>query len=406
MNLSYFISKRISKEEKYSFSASIHVISIVSIALGLATMIMAFIILFGFKSVIREKLVSFGAHFQITRFSLSNSFEQDPISINEVFPENNEEYDYIDHVQRYAYKGGLLRTDDEVYGVLIKGVGEDFEKDRFNKNMVKGRFINYPDSGYTPEVVISKKISNALQLDTGSNVVVVFIHEGRTRYRRLDVRGIYDTGMEEFDETIILGDLKMIQNLNNWPDSLVGGVEVFIKDYNKLDQVGDQLYEKIGYDLYLDKITDQYREVFDWLSLINQNVYIFLGVILFVACFNMISALLILIMERTQMIGILKAIGATNKQIRVIFMTNGLILIAKGLFWGNLIGIGLGALQYYFKLFPLDPENYYMSYVPIEWNWTVILLLNLLTLFIVGMALLIPTYVISRISPIKSIRFD
>ena len=406
MNLSYFISKRISKEEKYSFSASIHVISIVSIALGLATMIMAFIILFGFKSVIREKLVSFGAHFQITRFSLSNSFEQDPISINEVFPENNEEYDYIDHVQRYAYKGGLLRTDDEVYGVLIKGVGEDFEKDRFNKNMVKGRFINYPDSGYTPEVVISKKISNALQLDTGSNVVVVFIHEGRTRYRRLDVRGIYDTGMEEFDETIILGDLKMIQNLNNWPDSLVGGVEVFIKDYNKLDQVGDQLYEKIGYDLYLDKITDQYREVFDWLSLINQNVYIFLGVILFVACFNMISALLILIMERTQMIGILKAIGATNKQIRVIFMTNGLMLIAKGLFWGNLIGIGLGALQYYFKLFPLDPENYYMSYVPIEWNWTVILLLNLLTLFIVGMALLIPTYVISRISPIKSIRFD
>ena len=377
-----------------------------SIALGLATMIMAFIILFGFKSVIREKLVSFGAHFQITRFSLSNSFEQDPISINEVFPENNEEYDYIDHVQRYAYKGGLLRTDDEVYGVLIKGVGEDFEKDRFNKNMVKGRFINYPDSGYTPEVVISKKISNALQLDTGSNVVVVFIHEGRTRYRRLDVRGIYDTGMEEFDETIILGDLKMIQNLNNWPDSLVGGVEVFIKDYNKLDQVGDQLYEKIGYDLYLDKITDQYREVFDWLSLINQNVYIFLGVILFVACFNMISALLILIMERTQMIGILKAIGATNKQIRVIFMTNGLMLIAKGLFWGNLIGIGLGALQYYFKLFPLDPENYYMSYVPIEWNWTVILLLNLLTLFIVGMALLIPTYVISRISPIKSIRFD
>ncbi len=406
MNLSYFISKRISKEEKYSFSASIHVISIVSIALGLATMIMAFIILFGFKSVIREKLVSFGAHFQITRFSLSNSFEQDPISINEVFPENNEEYDYIDHVQRYAYKGGLLRTDDEVYGVLIKGVGEDFEKDRFNKNMVKGRFINYPDSGYSPEVVISKKISNALQLDTGSNVVVVFIHEGRTRYRRLDVRGIYDTGMEEFDETIILGDLKMIQNLNNWPDSLVGGVEVFIKDYNKLDQVGDQLYEKIGYDLYLDKITDQYREVFDWLSLINQNVYIFLGVILFVACFNMISALLILIMERTQMIGILKAIGATNKQIRVIFMTNGLMLIAKGLFWGNLIGIGLGALQYYFKLFPLDPENYYMSYVPIEWNWTVILLLNLLTLFIVGMALLIPTYVISRISPIKSIRFD
>jgi lipoprotein-releasing system permease protein len=379
---------------------------VASIALGLATMIVAFLILFGFRSVIRDKLVSFGAHFQITRFSLTNSFEGDPISVNDVFLDGTGELDFIDHMQRYAYKAGLLRTEDEVYGVFLKGVGEDFDFSRFSQNMVAGGFINFPDSGNSNDVVMSRKIANSLMLDTGDNVIIVFVQDGRTRYRRLDIRGIYDTGMEEFDDRIILGDIKMIQRLNDWPDTLVGGIEIFIKDFNQLDKAEDELFDHVGYNLYVEKITDQYREVFDWLSLINQNVYIFLGIILFVACFNMISALLILIMERTQMIGILKAVGAANKQIRSIFMANGFLLIGKGLLLGNIIGIGFGALQYYFRIFPLDPENYYMSYVPIEWNFLTIFLLNLLTLVIVGSALMIPTFIISRISPIKSIRFD
>jgi lipoprotein-releasing system permease protein len=323
LNLSYFISKRISKAEKSSFSATIHVVSVVSIALGLATMIMAFLILFGFKSTIREKLISFGAHFQITRFSLTNSYEGDPMSINEVFIDNGPK-DFIEHVQRYANKAGLLRTEDEVYGVLLKGVGDDFDQERFSQNMVAGTFIQFPDSGYSNDVVMSRKIAKALRLDTNDNVIMVFVQEGRTRYRRLDIRGIYDTGMEEFDDRIILGDIRMIQQLNAWPDTLVGGVEIFIKDFSQIEKMEEALFEEVGYNLYVEKITDQYREVFDWLALINQNVYIFLAIILFVACFNMISALLILIMERTQMIGILKALGATNKQVRSIFMSNGL----------------------------------------------------------------------------------
>jgi lipoprotein-releasing system permease protein len=406
LNLFYFISKRISKAEKSSFSATIHTVSVASIALGLATMIMSFLILFGFKSTIREKLVSFGAHFQITRFSLASSYERDPISINEVFL-SNEKPDFIEHVQSYAYKAGLLRTEEEVYGVLLKGVGEDFALDRFSQNMVAGQFVQFPDSGYSNDVVMSRKIANALQLDTGDNVVIVFIQDdGRARFRRLDIRGIYDTGMEEFDDRIILGDIKMIQRLNDWPDTLVGGVEVFIRDYGQIDEAEELLFDEVGYNLYVEKVTDQYREVFDWLALINQNVYIFLAIILGVACFNMISALLILIMERTQMIGILKAVGATNKQIRSIFMSNGLLLIGKGLLFGNIIGIGLGALQYYFRIIPLDPENYYMSFVPIEWNFLTIFLLNFLTLLVVGGALMIPTFILSRVSPIKSIRFD
>lgn len=406
MNLSYFISKRISKAEKGSFSSTIHTVSVVSISLGLATMIVAFLILFGFKREIREKLVSFGAHFQISQFTLSNAIDHDPISINHVFAKEPKEYDFIDHVQKFAYKPGLLRTRDEVYGAMLKGVGEDFDFERFRQNMVEGRFIQFEDSGYSSETVISRKIANTLQLSVGSDVIMMFIHSDQTRYRRLQVAGIYDTGMEEFDDKIILGDLALIQNLNQWADSLVGGLEVYIKDFNQLDKAEEKLFDEVGYNLYVEKITDAYMEVFDWLALINQNVYIFLAIILFIACFNMVSALLILIMERTQMIGVLKAMGADNRQIRNIFMNNGVALVFKGLLWGNVVGIGFGVLQDYFQIFPLDPENYYMSYVPIEWSWLTIAGLNLLTLVIVGSALMIPTVIISRIDPIKSIRFD
>lgn len=404
MNLSYFISKRINKADKNSFSATIHTVAVVSIGLGLATMIMSFLILFGFKGAIRDKLVSFGAHFQVTRFAFNNS-NQNPISTENDFYQSATEYEFIDHIQQYAYKAGLLKTDEEVYGVILKGVGPEFAYDRFKQNMVEGRFIQFPDSGYSNQVVVSKKIANALRLETGSELVMFFVQEP-PRYRRLEIAGIYDTGMEEFDEKIILGDIGLIRRLNNWADTLAGGFEVYIKDFEKLEKAEERLVEELGYHLYVEKVTDQYVEIFDWLALINQNVYIFLTIILFVACFNMVSVLLILIMERTQMIGILKALGATNAQIRNIFVSNGLLLIGKGLFWGNLIGIGLGLLQYHFNIFPLDPENYYMSYVPIEWDLPTIILLNLLTLLIVGLVLLIPTVVISRIHPIKAIRFD
>jgi len=212
--------------------------------------------------------------------------------------------------------------------------------------------------------------------------------------------------MEEFDEKIVVGDIKIIQQLNDWRASLVGTLEIFIDDFDKINEAEDKLFELTGYDLFVDKITDKHVEIFDWLSLIGRNVTILLSLILFVACFNMVSILLILIMERTQMIGVLKAIGATNKLIRWIFIINGMRLIAWGLVWGNVIGIGLGYIQYKFQLIPLDPENYYMNYVPIKWDWYAIIGLNIMTFAIVSIVLLIPTLIISRIDPIKSIRFD
>jgi len=239
----------------------------------------------------------------------------------------------------------------------------------------------------------------------GEALQAVFIQEN-IRRRKLEVVGIYDTGMEDFDEKIIIGDISLIQKLNGWDENMVGGFELFVDDFNNLDYYVDQVFEMVGYDYYLQSVKDRYLEIFDWLSLINQNVYIFLVIILFVASFNMISVLLILIMERTQMIGTLKALGATNRQIRNIFINNGLILVFKGLLWGNLIGIGLCALQFNLQLIPLDPENYYMNYVPIEWDWLTIFLLNLLTFTIVAVVLLLPALFISRISPVRSIRFD
>lgn len=405
MNLSYFISKRINRADPNSFSATIHKVAIASIAIGLAILLLSFLIMFGFKSTIREKIVSFGAHLQITSYNTTNSYETAPVSTTNSFYQNIDSIDFISHQQVFAYKAGLLNHDEEVYGFLMKGVGEGFNVDQFEENMIEGRFISFADTASNEEIVVSKRIANALQVEVNDEVQAVFIQEN-IRRRKLVVVGIYDTGMEDFDDKRIFGNISLIQRLNGWEDDMVGGFELFVDDFDQLDYYQEQIFNRIGYDYYVRSVKDIYLEIFDWLALINQNVYIFLVIILFVASFNMISVLLILIMERTQMIGTLKALGSTNKQIRDIFVSNGLMLVFKGLLWGNIIGVGFCALQYYFQIIPLDPENYYMSYVPIEWDLLSIFLLNLLTFIIVAMVLLLPALFISRISPVRSIRFD
>ncbi len=405
MNLSYFISKRINKADTNSFSATIHKVAIASIAIGLAILILSFLIMFGFRSTIREKIVSFGAHLQLTSYNTANSYETAPVSTQSNFYQNINTIDFISHHQVFAYKAGLLNHEEEVYGFVMKGVGDNFNFSQFDENLVKGQFISFADTAKNDQIVVSTKIANALKIDIGDRIQAVFIQEN-IRRRPLQVVGIYDTGMEDFDDKFIFGQISLIQRLNDWEDHMVGGFELFVKDFDNLKYYEEQIFEVAGYDYYIQSIKDRYLEIFDWLSLINQNVYIFLVIILFVASFNMISVLLILIMERTQMIGTLKALGATNGQVRDIFVSNGLLLVFKGLLWGNLIGAGFCALQYYFKIIPLDPENYYMSYVPIEWDLITILLLNILTFVIVALVLLLPTLFISRISPVRSIRFD
>jgi lipoprotein-releasing system permease protein len=368
-------------------------------------MLVSFLILGGFQRTIKEKIFSFGAHLQVTKYTLGNQFEEQPVSKNSDFYQNFHEYDFIEHVQQFSHKPGLLKTDEDVWGVLLKGIGKDFNVDRFQNNIVEGSFIHLPDSGYSREILVSQRIANLLRLNVEDDVIMYFVQDP-PRYRKLTVKGIYKTDLEDFDEKIIIGDIGLIQRLNNWDEDVVGGFEIFIKNYNRMDDAEETLMEEIDYDLYVEKVSDKYIQIFEWLSLLNRNVVIFLTLILFVACFNMISILLILIMERTQMIGLLKALGATNAQVRNIFVYDGIQLMLKGLLWGNLIALVFGFMQDRFKIIPLDPENYYMNFVPIEWNWPVLILLNILVFIIVSMVLMIPTMIISKINPIKAIKFD
>ncbi len=407
MNLPYFISKRISSAESKSFSATINKIAIASVGLGLGIMIVSFLILGGFRQTIQDKIFSFGAHIQITKYSLNNSYQEDPISIQSLLT-TLQAYDFVENAHAFSHKAGLLRTDDEIFGALLKGVDRNFDTLHFADNMVEGNFINFSDStasGYSTNVVISRKIANTLVLGVGDDVIMDFIQDP-VRTRKLHITGIYDTGLEEFDEKIIIGDLGMIQRLNQWGDSLAGGVEVYLKGFNRIDEAAETLNDEVDYTLYVEKVSDKYIQMFEWLGLLKNNVVIFLVLILFVACFNMVSILLILIMERTQMIGVLKALGASNRLIRKIFSYNGFILVLKGMLLGNIIGIGFGLLQYYFQIIPLDPENYYMDFVPIQWDFLTIIGLNLLTFAIIALVLNIPTTLILRIQPIRAIRFD
>ncbi len=405
MNLPLFISKRISKPGLQSFSSLIHKIAIISISIGLGIMIISYIIMGGFKETITNKMVGFVGHLQITKYTLNSTYEELPISKEDSIYQFIDDLSYVKHIQGVAHKVGLIQTDEEIHGIVFKGVDENFNLDQFGQVISEGRVINNKTGEPSYEIMISKKIADLLKLALQDEIRIYFI-QNPIRVRKFKIVGIYTSGMEEFDEKLIIGDIWIIQQLNDWRNSLVGTLEIFIDDFDKLEEAEEELFRSTQYDLFVDKITDKHIEIFDWLSLVNRNVTILLTLILFIASFNMVSVLLILIMERTQMIGVLKAIGASNKFIRRIFTFHGIRLIALGLMWGNIIGLSFGFIQNKFKLIPLDPVNYYMEYVPIKWEWSGIIGLNILTFTVVTLVLIIPTLLISRIDPIKSIKFD
>ena len=400
MNLPFFIAKQISQPKSGSFTATIHKVAIASIGIGLGIMIIAFLIMLGFQNTIKDKIYDFAGHLQITRYVIGNSFTEQPTYLDTNLVGGN-----IKRVQPYAFKYGLLQNDEGVEGVIYKGVSNNFDSVGFREYMLDGRFIQFDSGSYSREIIISEKEANRMRLSVGSDIIMHYI-QSPPRSRKLQVVGIYATGMEEFDDNMIIGDLALVQRLNNWPDSAAGGYEVFLVDAAQTNQVYDELFDTLGFDLFVQKASDKYIQVFEWLSLINNNVNILLFMILFVASFNMISIILILILERTHMIGTLKALGATDKLVRSIFVHSGIRLVVKGLLVGNIVGLSLAFIQYQFQLIPLDPVNYYMSFVPIQFDWTIILLLNLLVFGLVSIILIMPTIIITRINPIKAIRFN
>lgn len=408
MNFELFIAKGILSGDKDNFSRPIVRISVVSIALGLAVMILAVAITSGFKQAISEKVVGFGADIQITSFDLNNSFETTPISIHQPFYPSLEDTAGIRHIQAFATKSGLIKTDDQIQGIVMKGIYKDYDWSFFNDKIIAGKKFTITDTVRNDSILISSKIADKLGFTPGDAVRVYFINpdEVTPRGRKFVVAGIYETGLEDFDDVYIIGDMRHIQRLNNWTDDQISGFDVFVNDFSKLDQMWEKVYNIVGYELNATSIKSLYPQIFDWLDLQDMNVIIILVLMIAVAAINMISTLLILILEKTNMIGVLKALGTKNVSVRRIFMYHASFIIGRGLLFGNLLGIGLSLVQHYFHIFRLDQESYYVPYVPISLDMLPIVLLNVGTLAICLLFLVVPSLVVSRITPVKAIRWE
>jgi len=414
MNLPYFIAQRLIKgrREETSFSRPINVIAIIGIAMGLAVMILAVAILTGFKQQIREKVVGFGSNIQVTNFDSNISFETTPISDTQIFVPKLKHIPGIQHVQVFATKAGIIKTDQDIQGVRLKGIGSDFDWSYFSSNMVDGKVFTVTDTGRTDKVIISKKISDMLRLRTGDSFIMHFIQDP-PRYRKFTISGIYETSLEEFDKIFVFCDIAHIKKLNGWSNDQVSGFEIFIDDFDKLDEMTMVVRDTIGYKITekeakfkVTNIRTMYPQIFDWLNFQDVNVIIIIFLMLIVAGFNMISGLLILILEKTNMIGVLKALGSEDSIIRKIFLYQAAYLIGKGLLWGNLIGIGLAYIQLKTGILTLDASSYYIKTVPVNLQLSHILLLNAGTMAAIIIMLLVPSNLISRITPVKAIKYD
>jgi lipoprotein-releasing system permease protein len=414
MNLPYFIAQRLIKgrTEGNSFSRPINVIAVIGIAIGLAVMILAVSILTGFKQQIREKVVGFGGNIQIVNFDSNLSFETAPVSQNQDFVKKVKDIPGVKHIQVFATKAGIITTGDEIQGVFLKGIGSDFDWSYFKSCMVEGTIFTVNDTARTNKVIISKKIAGMLKLKTGDTFAMHFV-QNPPRMRRFIISGIYETSLEEFDKIYVFCDIGQIKKLNGWNDDQVSGFEVFIKDFDKIDEMTLTVRDAVGFKLNKEeerfKVTNirtKYPQIFDWLNFQDVNVIIIIFLMLVVAGFNMISGILILILEKTNMIGVLKAMGSDDKTIRRVFLYQAAWLIGKGLFWGNLIGIGLALLQLKTGLITLDPSSYYIKNVPVNLQLSHIILLNAGTMAAILFMLLVPSKLISNITPVKAIKYD
>jgi len=411
LNLDYFIAKRLitAKDYKSSISAPIIKIAIAAIAIGMVMMIVSVATGIGLQQKIREKVSAFNGHIIISNYDNNQSEATlTPIAKNQEFYPKFNSVAGISHVQAIATKAGIIRTEKAFEGIVFKGVGEDYQWSNIKEYLVAGRLPNL-SSQLNSEVVISQFLADRLQLKVGDAFNTFFIKENQNQLpniRHFKITGIFNSGFQEFDATYILGDIRHIQRINKWSPNQIGAFEIFLDDFDQIQSVGEEVYQQTPSNLDSKTIIEKYSYIFDWLQLFDFNILVILGVMILVATINMVVALLVLILERTQMIGILKALGANNWSVRKIFLYNALYLIFRGLLWGNGIGIGVLLIQKYFGVIQLNPENYYVNQAPVYFNWGYILALNLLTVTVCFVVLLIPSYLITKISPIKAIRYD
>ncbi len=373
--------------------------------LGLAIMILAIAIVKGFKTEIREKVRGFSGDIQISKLDLNTSYENTSFSMSDSSFQKILKQDGIEFMQSFATKPGIINTNEEVEGVVLKGVDKNYNWEYFRKILIAGTVIDFSDTIKSrTQILISKYTADRLKLKVGDDFLMYFI-ENSLRKRKFQIVGIYDLGVEEVDKLFVIGDIGLIRSLNKWTPSDVGGYELRVKDFDRLDEIEAKVYEDLDIELKSYTIKQYYPTIFEWLSLLDVNTQVILILMLAVAVINMISALLIMILERTNMIGVLKALGNTNWQIRKIFLYNAAYLIVAGLFCGNILGIGLGVFQSTTHFFSLDQASYYIDFVPVQLDLKDILMLNAGTLLICIFVLLLPSMLVTRISPLKAIRF-
>ncbi|WP_423998054.1 ABC transporter permease [Maribacter sp. IgM3_T14_3] len=413
MNLEYFIAKRLikGKEHKISISAPIIKIAIAAIAIGVIMMLVAIATGLGLKEKIREKITAFNGHVQIYNYDNNNSeVSVVPVSTEqEFYPEFNM-VDGIVHIQAVATKAGIIRTEETFEGIIAKGVGKEYNWDPFDEFLIDGVLPDYSGE-LNSDVLISRIMSNRLNLKVGDSFFTFFLRDDAAdkipNQRKFTITGIYDSGFEEIDGLYIFTDIRHIQRMNKWKDTEIGNFEVFLESFDDIDEKNIEIRSKTFSTLDNRTIKDKYYKIFEWIGLFDFNIALIIGIMIIVGGINMITALLVLILERTPMIGILKALGTNNWSIRKVFLYNAAYLIVVGLFWGNLIGLGIIFIQEKFRVFKFpNPKEYYIEYIPVSIDLWTILLLNAGVLLLCLLMLLIPSYIITRITPVKAIRFE
>lgn len=411
MNVAYFIAKRLfnSKEHKSSISAPIIKIAIAAVAVGIIMMLISIATGIGLQQKIRQKIAAFNGHVIISSYTGNQSdVSTEPISIHQKFYPTFDAVGGIRHIQAVASKAGMIRTETAFEGIVYKGVGKDFEWNNLQEYIVQGRVPNFKDK-LNNEILISQYLADRLDLKLGQSFNTFFMKEemdAMPKARRFKIVGIFNSGFQEFDSTFILGDIRHIQMINRWKPDQVGSFEVFIDDFSAIQTKANEIYDEIPSTLNVQPITEKFYYIFEWLQLFDFNIVVILIIMIVVATINMVVALLVLILERTQMIGLLKSMGADNWTVRKLFVYNAFYIMLRGLFWGNLIGIGLLVVQKYFQVVRLNPESYYVNSAPVDINLLYILALNIGTVLVCLIVLLIPSYIITKISPAKTIRFE
>lgn len=415
MNFSFFIAHKLYKDKggRQHVSRPAITIATAGVAIGLVVMLLSVFVVLGFKHTIRDKVIGFGSHIQVTNFMTQMSSDQAPIAMNDSMIKVIGGIEGVKHVERFAYKQGILKTDSDFLGVMFEGVAQEYDTTFIHQNMVAGSIPKFSDSQSGNHILISQNIADKLKVNAGDRIFAYFIDENGVRMRRFTIQGIYQTNLSQYDQVMCFADLYTTVKLNAWQPDQVSGAAITVNDFKQLDEVESRFVEKInrtedryGETYATQTIRDINPQIFSWLDLLDMNVWIILVLMVSVAGVTMISGLLIIILERTTMIGVLKALGTRNKTIRHIFLWFAAFIIGRALLIGNAIALGMALLQQWTGFIKLDPATYYVSTVPVEINIPLLIILNVATLLISLFVLIAPSYLISHIHPAKSMRYE